>query len=652
MNKADFTNPVAMSDVSVSDAFWSNYMELVRTKMLPYQWEALNDRVPDAEPSHCIQNFRIAAGLEDGPFNGFVFQDTDVAKWIEAASFSLIWHPDKVLEQTIDETVDLIVSAQQEDGYLDTYYIINGLEKRWTDIMNCHELYCAGHMLEAAAAYFKATGKRKLLDAMIHFVDYIEQVFGVEEGKIKGYPGHEIIEMALIKLYDITKDEKHLKLARYFIDERGQSPLFLEEEAKENNLIFPWKDSYFKYQYYQAGLPVREQSAAAGHAVRAVYLYSGMADVARKTGDEELYEACKRLWDNMVHRQMYITGAIGSSSYGESFTFDYDLPNDTVYGETCASIGLVFFAHRMLQIVPKGEYADVMEKALYNGILSGVSLDGTKFFYVNPLEVVPEACEKDQLRRHVKPERQKWFGCACCPPNLARMVASLPEYIYTKKDDTLYVHLYVGNESTTNIKGTKVKIIMKSDYLRDGNILVEVSPSEPVEATLAFRIPGWCRKYTVTKNGQQIVPDDSNFKDGYLNLYGTWAEGDVVKLHFEIPVQVVCANPLVRENIGKAAVMRGPVVYCLEEEDNGSYLSWIRLPKAPHFTCTYEKDLLGGIVKLHSNGLIIDAKNWEDSSLYKIYEAETFAEKELVWIPYYAWANRSCGEMAVWIKKE
>jgi len=293
-----------------------------------------------------------------------------------------------------------------------------------------------------------------------------------------------------------------------------------------------------------------------------------------------------------------------------------------------------------------------MEKALYNGILSGVSLDGTKFFYVNPLEVVPEACEKDQIRNHVKPERQKWFGCACCPPNLARMIASLPGYIYTKKDDTLYVHLYVGNESTTDINGTKVAIIMKSDYPADGNISVAVSPAETLDASIAFRIPGWCRRYTVCRNGHEIVPDGSNYKDGYLYVHGSWTDGDMVTLHFEMPVQVVCASPLVRENIGKAAVMRGPVVYCLEEEDNGSYLSWIALPKVPSFTCSYEKDMLGGIVKLRSNGLVLDAKNWSDSSLYEIYKADTFSEKSLEWIPYYAWANRSCGEMAVWIRKE
>lgn len=652
MNNEEFTNGIPMENISINDPFWGNYMELVRTKMIPYQWEALNDRIPDAEPSHCINNFRIAAGMKEGKFEGYVFQDSDLAKWIEAASFSLVWYPDMELEQTVDEAIDLIVSAQQEDGYLDTYYIINGLEKRWTNVMNNHELYCAGHMLEAAVAYYHATRKKKLLDAMIRFVDYIDQVFGIEEGKRKGYPGHEVLEMALIKLYKVTKDEKHLKLAKYFIDQRGQSPLYFEQEVKENNREFTWKDSYFQYQYYQAGLPVREQEKAEGHAVRAVYLYSGIADVARETNDDILYETCLRLWNNMIHGRMYITGAIGSSSYGEAFTFDYDLPNDTVYGETCASIGLVFLANRMLKLSPKGEYADVLEKALYNGIISGMSLDGTKFFYVNPLEILPEACVKDQLRQHVKPKRQKWFGCACCPPNLARMITSLSDYIYTKKEDTLYIHLYIGNESEIELGGTKTNIKMTTNYPWDGDILVDITPNEDIESTLAFRIPGWCREYSVWRNGQQTVINNNNLKEGYLYIQDTFKEGDGIKLHFEMPVEIISSNPLVRENIGKVAVMRGPVVYCLEQEDNGEYLQWIRLPKKPNFNSKYEPDLLGGIVKIKSNGLILDNTKNDDSSLYQFYTEDTYSNKELTWIPYYTWANRSCGEMTVWVKTE
>lgn len=652
MNTEHYTQSLPMSHISIKDTFWGSYMELARTKVIPYQWEALNDRIPGAEPSHCIRNFRIAAGLEKGEFQGNVFQDSDIAKWIEAAAFSLVWYPNTALEQTVDEAIDLIVSAQQEDGYLDTYYIINGLDKRWTNLMNNHEMYCAGHMLEAAVAYYHATGKHKLLDAMIRFVNHIDSVFGPEDGKKKGYPGHEILEMALMKLYQITKEEKHLKLAKYFIDQRGQKPLYFEIEMKENNTSFYWEESYFKYQYYQAGLPVREQDKAEGHAVRAVYLYSGMADVARVTNDDELYQACLKLWNNMVYKRMYITGAIGSTSYGEAFTYDYDLPNDTAYGETCASIGLVFFAQRMLQICPKSEYGDVMEKALYNRIISGMSLDGTKFFYANPLEVIPEACEKDQLRKHVKPERQKWFGCACCPPNLARTITSLASYIYTQREDTLYLHLYIGSEIALELSKTKTKLKITSEYPWNGDISIEISPEKTLDATIALRIPGWCRKYSVWKNGQLIDVSKETIKDGYLYLYSNWTEGDRIKLHFEMPVQMVHSNPRVRENLGKAAIMRGPIVYCLEEEDNGPNLQQIKLPQEPRFSYQYEKDLLGGIVVIKSDGWILDSQSWNSDSLYDFYAKETYTEKALTWIPYYAWANRNCGEMQVWTKTE
>lgn len=326
-----------------------------------------------------------------------------------------------------------------------------------------------------------------------------------------------------------------------------------------------------------------------------------------------------------------------------------DLPGDTVYGETCASIGLVFFAQRMLQISPMGEYADVMEKALYNGIISGMSIDGTKFFYVNPLEVVPEACEKDHLRSHVKPERQKWFGCACCPPNLARIITSLSGYIFTRRESVLFVHLYIGSETVTLLDGVEAQVSMKTNYPWDEDVTIEVTPSRPVHAALAFRIPGWCTKYSIRKNGQLIIPDETNQKDGYVYVSGLWVPGDKVNLHFEMPVCIMSSSPLVRENVGKAAVMRGPVVYCLEEEDNGKYLKWIRLPKEPQFDIRFEKDLLGGVVTLHSSGRILDTSDWDSNNLYAPYKEEKYMEKQLKWIPYYVWANRSCGEMAVWI---
>lgn len=392
MNQKQFSE--AVSSVTVRDTFWDPVMEVTRTQMIPYQWKALNDELPDIEPSHCIRNFKVAAGLMEAEFDGRVFQDSDVAKWIEAASYSLKWHPDENLEKEIDDTVELIIQSQQPDGYIGTYYSIKGLENRWTNIMRHHELYCAGHMLEAAVAYYHVTGKDKLLQAMIRFVDYIDSVFGPEEGKMHAYPGHEVIEMALMRLYEITKEEKHLRLARYFIDERGKQPCYFENEIETYHNEYPWKDSFFQFHYYQAGAPVREMKEAVGHAVRAVYLYSGMADVARETLDDSLYEACQAMWNSIVERRMYITGSIGASAYGEAFTIDYDLPGDLVYGETCASVGMVFFAHRMLKLSQRGEYADIMERLLYNGTISGMALDGKSFFYVNPLEVYPKKMKR------------------------------------------------------------------------------------------------------------------------------------------------------------------------------------------------------------------------------------------------------------------
>lgn len=646
MNTERYTQAVPMEEIQVKDGFWGHFIEVARTKIIPYQWEALNDRVEGAAPSYCMRNFRVAAGLEEGGFGGCVFQDSDVAKWLEAVAYSLIQHPDPELEETADGAIDLIVSAQQPDGYLDTYYIINGLDQRWTNLRDNHELYCAGHMLEAAVAYWRATGKRKLLDAMLRYVDYIDSYFGTEEGKCHGYPGHEVLELALMKLYAVTGDPKHLKLAKYFIDQRGQAPLYFENEPHPGK-PFHWAKSYFKYQYYQAGKPVREQQEAEGHAVRAVYLYSGMADVARETGDDSLYDALQSLWSNMTRRRMYITGSIGSSKFGEAFTYDYHLPNDTIYGETCAAIGLVFFAKRMLMIEPKGEYADVMERALYNGIISGMTLDGTRFFYVNPLEVEPEGVLKDEARSSVRVERQKWFGCACCPPNLARLMSSLPDYAYGKNDTTLFVHLYLGGDLKTQIGGQTAHLRVQTGYPWNGTVQMEWMESG--EYMLALRIPGWCRSYHLTCNGEEISGES---KDGYCYLSREWKAGDRLELELDMPVQLVRANPRVREDIGKTAVMRGPVVYCLEEADNGADLHRIRLGQDMKFTSEYRPDFLGGVTVLRSTARMQEQEDWDADTLYGFESDEKYQEKELLWIPYYAWANRSAGELMVWVRKE
>ncbi len=639
--------PVNLGKIQIEDRFWKEYMELVRTHVIPYQWDALNDRIPDAEPSYCIQNFRVAAKREEGKFQGMVFQDSDVYKWLEAVAYSLMWHPDEALEKTADETIELIAAAQQPDGYLDTYYIINGLDRRFTNLMDHHELYCLGHMVEAAVAYYYATGKDVFLNVAVGYANCVYNCLGTEEGKIPGYPGHEVAEMALVSLYKITKDERHLKLAKYFIDQRGQAPLFFDEECKKNNNTCYWDDTYMRKQYYQAGKPVREQDKAEGHAVRAVYLYSGMAEVASETEDQELFEACERLWSNIVTRQMYVTGSIGATEHGEAFSFDYDLPNDTVYAETCAAIGLIFFARRMFEITKDSRYTDVMERALYNGVISGMSLDGKSFFYVNPLEVSPEHCEKDYFRRHVKPERQKWFGCACCPPNVARLLSSIGGYAFECDDASVYMNLFMGGQVELELDGNKNIFHVETNYPWNGKVVVTVENEQPSFFSFAVRIPGWCVNSCVTVNGEKQLCE---LEKGYAVMKREWKNGDQIILDMEMPVTIVEANPLVREDIGKVAVMRGPIVYCLEEQDNGTSLPQIYLEEGQPFNEKYEGDLFNGVVTLTVKGKRVSDEGWNGDALYRTYRGKKFMDQELKLIPYYSWANRGIGEMTVWVR--
>ncbi len=634
----------------IQSGFWSPIRETVRREAIPYQWQALNDQIEGAAPSYCMRNFRIAAGKENGQHGGCVFQDSDVYKWLEGVAYSLVWHPDSKLEKTADSAIEDIAAAQQPDGYLDTYYIINGLEKRWTNLMDHHELYCAGHMIEAAVAYYQATGKRRFLDVVLKYVDHIDSIFGREEGKLHGYPGHPVIEMALMRLYGITKDPRHLRLAQYFVLQRGQAPLYFEQERIRNQNKCYWLDGVLQYGYYQADKPLKEQKDAVGHAVRALYLYAGATDVAHETNDAELMEVCRRLWRSVTQRRMFITGAVGSSEYGEAFTFDYDLPNDTVYGETCASVALVFWAQRMLLMEPKGEYADVMERALYNGVLSGMQLDGKRFFYVNPLEVLPEACEKDQHKRHVKPERQPWFGCACCPPNLVRLLASLENYLMSVKDDTLYLHTYASGEMTAAIGGKNRTISIRTDYPWDGKIVVKISGERHGTFPIALHIPSWCTGCTLRVNGQ---PRSEQPADGYLMLSGAWGDNDEIHLDLHMTAQWMRANPHVSENAGKLALTRGPIVYCLEEADNGADLHLIHAGPAisgdPE--AAYEDDLLHGVVTISTAGLREITDGWSADTLYAAAVKPQMQNVTLKWIPYYAWANRGVGEMRVWVRE-
>lgn len=646
---------VPLRNVRIEDPFWSKYGELIRDVVIPYQWDALNDRIADAEPSYAIRNFRIAAGQEVGQFGGFVFQDSDLAKWLEAVAYSLTTLKDPSLEEIADEAIDLIANAQQKDGYINTYFTIKAPDKRWTNLADCHELYVAGHMIEAAVAYYEATGKRKFLDVVSRFADYIDTVFGIEDGKIQGYDGHQEIELALVKLYKVTGQEKYLRLSQYFLDQRGQEPNFFVEEWEARGQTPFWPGlsvgpaSRPNLKYTQSDAPVREQKEAHGHAVRAVYMYTAMADVAAQTGDEGLLQACRTLWDNIVHKQMYITGGIGSTHHGEAFTFDYDLPNDTIYAETCASIGLIFFAQRMLEIESNSKYADVIERALYNNVIGSMSLDGKHYFYVNPLEVWPKASEGNPGKHHVKPVRQKWFGCSCCPPNVARLVASLGEYIYSVSDTELVVNQYIGGVANATIGGRNLEIRQETNYPWDGSIKMEITPENEHDFTLGLRIPDWCQDATLRINDEECPLSDI-MRAGYARVERTWKAGDVVQLDLAMDVQLIQSHPQLRVNAGKVAIQRGPLVYCVEEFDNDAPLASITLLTDQPLSARYESDLLGGMVIIEGDALLDEQGDW-GSELYRPLKNVTRPVK-LRAIPYNSWGNREAGEMSVWLRRK
>lgn len=634
--------PLAVKDVALNKGLLSERMRVIREEVIPYQWKALNDQVPGAEPSHAIENLQIAAGEKEGVHHGFIFQDSDVAKWLEAVGYRLATHPDPELEKTADEVIELLGRAQEEDGYLNSFFTIMRPEGRWTNLRDDHELYCAGHLIEAAVAYYEGTGKRNLLDIVCRFVDLIDSVFGPEPGKLKGYPGHQEIELALIRLYHITGDEKHLKLAKFFIDQRGQQPhYFVQEWEKRGETGKSWYAWPLEYQ--QSHLPVREQTKAVGHSVRAMYMYSAMVDVARETNDVELMDVAKGLWRNVVSKQMYITGGVGSQEYGEGFSTDYDLPSDTAYTETCAAIGLVFWAQRLLQVEPKAEYADVLERALFNGVLSGISLDGQRFFYVNPLEVVPEVISRRRDHFHVRPTRQSWFGCACCPPNIARLVASVGKYMYGVEGNALYVHLYGDNTAEAVWAGKNVTLRQETDYPYEGEVKVSIEAPEAVDGVLYLRIPGWCQEWNVKVNGEIVT--SPTLEEGYLKLARVWTNGDTIELSLAMPVMRVRSNTLVRETIGKVALQRGPLVYCLEEQDNGANLAALILPAESEFIVEFEEELNVPILRG-------EAKRYVSNTDELYTTAEPKAETVTITaIPYFAWDNRKSGEMLVWLRE-
>ena len=639
---------ISLKNIHITDAFWDKYIRLVKDVIIPYQWDILNDNMEGVETSHCLENFRIAAGEKEGEYYGAVFQDTDVAKWLEAVGFVLNWGRDKALEKLADETISLIGRAQQPDGYLNTYFTIKEPEKRWKNLTEGHELYTAGHMIEAAVAYYESTGKKEFLDIVSRFADLICDTFGAEEGKIHGYPGHQEIELALVKLYRVTGRRAYLETAKYFIDARGvgENYFLREMQSPQYRQIMPDFSNYDP-AYSQSDVPVREQERAEGHAVRAVYMYCAMADLALETEDPTLMDACVRLWDDMVHRQMYITGSIGSSGILERFTTDYDLPNDCNYSETCASIGLAQFGKRMGDITKDASYMDVAERALYNTLLSGIAMDGKSFFYVNPLEVWPANCMDRTSKEHVKPVRQSWYGVACCPPNITRTLASLGQYMYFQEKDRIYTNLFIANRTETEVDGVRVELELEGDFPWKNQFKFHVRAEKQTDMSLYFRMPDYARSFRIIREGAET---GFAVENGYARVDGCFLD-DCLEISFEAPAQFVHANPQVRADVGKTALVRGPLVYCLEETDNGANLASLFVRSDEEIREEYDSQLLGGCQILRVGGRKLSDDGWDGRTLYRGSCPPVLEETELTFVPYCYWGNRDKGEMLVWLKE-
>ena len=628
-------NPVPFSAVHFSDPFWAPRLETNRTVTIPHIY-----RQCEATDRISIFDLKFQRPLP-APIV-LIFADSDIAKWVEAASLSLATHPDPDLASLVDQVANRIIRAQQADGYLNTHFTVADPQMRWKNLRDWHEMYCAGHLMEAAVAHYQATGDPKLLEALARYADHIDQTFGREPGKKRGYCGHPEIELALVKLYHATNNPRYLALAAYFIDERGRQPHYYDLEARERGED-PAKFRFKTYEYCQAHLPLREQAKVVGHAVRAMYLLSAMADIAHEKNDFTLLETCERLWVNLVTKRMYLTGAIGPSSHNEGFTEDYDLPDKTAYAETCATIGLIQWNHRMLQFSGESKYADVIERGLYNGFLSSISLTGDRFFYENPL-----ASTGSHRRQH-------WFDCPCCPPNVARTLASLGMYFYSTGPSDIWVHQFGQSTARVPVNGDEVSLRQLTKYPWEGEVRFEVGLTTPQHFTLHLRVPAWCERWHVAVNGEhawQSMNSEPLMADGYIHLAREWNPGDVIEYSMEMPIQVIWAHPAVRDLQGRVALKRGPLVYCLEGVDHaGIPLDRITIDPRDvpnEFKVEQDGNLLGGISLLRGRGTIEDEGGWE-SVLYR-NQAPSSKSVEIAAIPYYAWANRERGEMRIWLR--
>jgi len=604
--------PLSLDLVTIDDTFWAPRRRVNHAATLAEQYEQL-------EQTGRLHNLRRAAGQVGGEFEGRFFNDSDVYKWLEAAAWTLATERDEQLQAQVAETIALIAAAQDDDGYLNTYFTFARVPERWTDLAVMHELYCAGHLIQAAVAHHRATGSRALLDVAIRLADCIVATFN-PTGR-QGADGHPEIEMALVELARDTGDDRYLHQTKFFVDQRGRQPPTISGK-----------------EYHQDHAPVRAQHEVVGHAVRALYLYAGMTDLYAETGEQALWEALATLWRNLQERKIYITGGAGARYEGEAFGDDYELPNRRAYAETCAAIAHVMWAWRMLLVTGDAAYGDALETALYNGVLSGVSLDGETYFYENPL------ADRGGHRR------QPWFGTACCPPNVARLLASLPGYVYTTSDKGLWVHLYATGTATATLTDVGVVTLrQQTGYPWDGEITLTVDPPEAALFSLFLRVPQWAEGAGVTVNGEAI---GAPVRPGhYLEIRRQWARGDVVRLALPLPVRLVSSHPYVTNNRDRVALLRGPLVYCVEAADHPGVDPWdLVLPAQAAWRVEREPHLLGGVTVLRTDALARVDDGW-DGQFYRPFDARPLATTHvlLTAIPYYAWANRAAGPMQVWL---
>lgn len=633
---ADYpVKPVPFTDVHVDDVFWLPRMETNRSVTIPFALKKNED-------TGRVNNFKKAAGLMEGKYEGRRFNDTDVYKVMEGAAYSLSLDPDPELEKYLDSLIEIIAAAQEEDGYLYAARTVDPENPapgagpgRWTRLRGSHELYNAGHMYEAAVAHYLATGKRTFLDVAVKNADLLVKEFG--PNKRRDFPGHQEIEIGLAKLFRVTGNKEYLKLAKFFLDERGYA---------HDGGLYPESSPFAIYnqkKYMQDHKPVLEQNEAVGHAVRASYMYAGVADVAALTGNVEYVRAIDRIWKNVVSKKMYLTGGIGARHTSEAFGDNYELPNFTAYTETCAAVGNVMWNHRLFLLHGDARYIDVMERVLYNGLISGVSLSGDRFFYQNPLE------------SKGKYERSPWFEVACCPGNITRFIPSFPGYVYAQRNGILYVNLFVGDTAKIIVENNSVEIKQETRYPWEGVVKITIDPERSAEFTLNIRIPGWAQNLPVpsdlyrymrkrnedvklTVNGNPFTMD---IERGYARIRRRWRRGDVVELDFPMPVRRVICNENVKDNRGKVALERGPLVYCAEWVDNGGGVLDLLLPDSIELESKYQEDMLGGMVII--KGKVFELKKSDDGKF------TGRIDRELIAIPYYAWAHRGEGEMAVWL---